>query len=117
MDRRIVLLALLLPALLVPSCSKFVGNFKTIQAAIASIPAINRERVVVFVKNGTYREKIRVDASFVTLRGQSRSKTRIEFPLLKDDFVAHPDVSLAAARTHCRLSCHRALITNLIEWI
>ena len=74
MDRRIVLLALLLPALLVPSCSKFVGNlpkpdivvsadgsgnFKTIQAAIASIPAINRERVVVFVKNGTYREKIR----------------------------------------------------------
>ena len=106
MDRRIVLLALLLPALLVPSCSKFVGNlpkpdivvsadgsgnFKTVQAAIASIPAINRERVVVFVKNGTYREKIRVDASFVTLRGQSRSKTRIEFPQLKDDFVAHPD--------------------------
>jgi pectinesterase len=106
MDRRIVLLALLLPALLVPSCSKFAGNlpkpdivvsadgsgdFKTIQAAIASIPAINRERVVVFVKNGTYREKIRVDASFVTLRGQSRKGTRIEFPQLKDDFVAHPD--------------------------
>jgi pectinesterase len=106
MDRRIVLLALLLPALLVPSCSKFAGNlpkpdivvsadgsgdFKTIQAAIASIPAINRERVVVFVKNGTYREKIRVDASFVTLRGQSRKRTRIEFPQLKDDFVAHPD--------------------------
>ncbi len=89
MDRRIVLLALLLPALLVPSCSKFAGNlpkpdivvsadgsgdFKTIQAAIASIPAINRERVVVFVQNGTYREKIRVDASFVTLRGQSRKR-------------------------------------------
>src|SRR6266581_3152116 len=106
MDRRIVLLALLLPALLVPSCSKFAGNlpkpdivvsadgsgdFKTIQAAIASIPAINRERVVVFVQNRTYREKIRVDASFVTLRGQSRKRTRIEFPQLKDDFAAHPD--------------------------
>ncbi|PYL30713.1 MAG: hypothetical protein DMF39_04855 [Verrucomicrobia bacterium] len=106
MDRRIVLLALLFPALFVPSCSKFAGNlpkpdivvsadgsgdFKTIQAAVASIPAINRERVVVFVKNGTYREKIRVDASFVTLRGQSRKGTRIEFPQLQDDFVAHPD--------------------------
>ena len=106
MDRPIVLLASLLPALLVPSCSKFAGNlpkpnivvsvdgsgdFKTIQAAIASIPAINRERIVVFVKNGTYREKIRVDASFVTLRGQSRKGTRIEFSQLQDDFVAHPD--------------------------
>jgi pectinesterase len=106
MDRQSVLLVLLAPALLVPSCSKFAGNlpkadivvsadgsgdFKTIQAAIASIPASNRERVVVFVKNGTYREKIRVAASFVTLRGQSREGTRIEFPQLKDDFVAHPD--------------------------
>jgi pectinesterase len=106
MDRRIVSLALLLPALLVPSCSRFAGSlpkpnivvsadgsgdFKTIQAAIASIPAINHERVVVFVKNATYREKIRVDASFVTLRGQSRKGTRIEFPQLKDDFDAHPD--------------------------
>jgi pectinesterase len=106
MDLCIVLLALLLPALLVPSCSKFAGNlpkpdmvvaadgtgdFKTIQAAIASIPAINRERVVVFVKNGTYREKIRVDASFLTLRGESRKGTRIEFSQVKDDFIAHPD--------------------------
>src|SRR4029453_13738773 len=101
MNRRVTLLALLLPA-----CSIFVadlpkpdivvaadgsGDFKTIQAGIASIPANNRERIVVFVKNGTYREKIRVDASFVTLRGQSRSGTRIEFSQLKDDFTAHPD--------------------------
>ena len=106
MDRRIILLALLLPPLLASSCSKFAGNspkpdivvsadgsgdFKTIQAAIASIPAANRERVVVFVKDGIYREKIRVEASFITLRGQSRKRTRIEFPQLKDDFVAHPD--------------------------
>jgi pectinesterase len=101
MDRRVILLALLLPA-----CSDFVadlpksdivvaadgsGDFKTVQAAIASIPATNRERIVVFIKNGTYREKIRVDASFVTLRGQSRKGTRIEFAQLKDDFTAHPD--------------------------
>ena len=67
------------------------GNFKTIQAALASIPNTNRERTVVFVKNGVYHEKVRVDASFVTLRGQSRSGTRIEYAQLNDDFTNHPD--------------------------
>jgi pectinesterase len=67
------------------------GDFKTIQAAVASVAATNRERIVVFVKDGTYHEKIRVDAPFVTLRGQSRKKTRIEFPQTKDDFAAQPD--------------------------
>src|SRR5215208_1742108 len=101
MDRRVILLALLLSA-----CSGFIGalpkpdivvaadssgDFTTIQSALASIPIDNRERITVFVKDGTYREKIRVDASFVTLRGQSRNGTRIEYPQLKDDFTAHPD--------------------------
>jgi pectinesterase len=106
MDRRIVLFALVFVALLAPSCSRFAGNpprpdivvaadgsgdFRTIQAAVASIPATNRDRVIVLIKGGTYHEKIRVDASFVTLRGESRKGTRIEFPQVKDDFVAHPD--------------------------
>jgi pectinesterase len=67
------------------------GDFKTIQTAVASIPVTNADRVVVFVKNGTYKEKIRVDASFVTLRGQSRKGTRIEFPQLDEDFNKNPD--------------------------
>ena len=67
------------------------GDFKTIQAAVESIPNTNRERIVVFVKDGVYHEKIRVDASFVTLRGQSRKGTRIEFPQLNDDFTRKPD--------------------------
>src|SRR5208282_3788264 len=69
------------------------GDFKTIQAAVASIPKTNTERIVVFVKDGTYHEKIRVDASFVTLRGQSRSGTRIEFPQLDEDFNKTPDAT------------------------
>ena len=55
------------------------GDFTTIQAAVASIPKDNRERMIILVKDGVYREKIRVDAPFVTLRGQSRKVTRIEF--------------------------------------
>src|SRR5207253_11269690 len=97
MDRRTILFALLLPA-----CSRFgadlpkpdivvasdgTGDFKTIQAAVESIPPKNRERVIVLIKDGTYHEKIRVDASFVTLCGQNRKRTRIEFSQLDDDFT------------------------------
>lgn len=67
------------------------GDFKTVQAAAASIPKANRERIVVFIKDGVYREKVRVDAAFVTLRGESRKGTRIEFPQLNDDFTKSPD--------------------------
>ncbi len=67
------------------------GDFKTIQAAVQSIPKTNDERTVIFIKDGIYREKVRVDASFVTLRGQSRKGTRIEFPQLDEDFNKKPD--------------------------
>jgi len=67
------------------------GDFKTVQAAVHSIPKTNNERMVVFIKNGVYREKVRVDASFVTLRGQSRHGARIEFPQLDEDFNKKPD--------------------------
>ena len=55
------------------------GDFKTIQAAIESIPRDNRQRMIVLVKDGVYHEKVRVDASYITLRGESRAGTRIEF--------------------------------------
>ncbi len=55
------------------------GDFKTVEAAVASIPKENRQRMIVLVKNGTYHEKVRIDASDVTLLGESREDTRIEF--------------------------------------
>jgi pectinesterase len=67
------------------------GDFKTIQAALASIPKTNTERMVIFIKDGLYREKVRVDASYVTLCGESRTGTLVEFPQLDEDFVNKPD--------------------------
>lgn len=67
------------------------GDFKTIQAAVASIPETNHERIVVFIKDGVYTEKIRVNASYITLLGQSRTGTRIEFPQGADEFTQKPD--------------------------
>lgn len=66
-------------------------TFTSVQAAVASIPATNRERRIIFIKDGVYREKIRVDAPFITLRGESRRGARIEFPQLNEDFEATPD--------------------------
>jgi pectinesterase len=101
MTRQVIFFALLfsaysvlavdLPAPDIVVAGDGTGDFKTVRAAVESIPATNRERVIVLIKNGTYHEKIRVDASFVTLRGQNRKETHIEFPQTKDDFAAQPD--------------------------
>jgi pectinesterase len=67
------------------------GNFATVQAAVESISTSNTQRVVVLVRNGVYMEKVRIDAGRVTLRGESRKGTRIEFPQLDNDFKKQPD--------------------------
>jgi pectinesterase len=77
------------------------GNFTTVQAAVAAIPAGNRERMVIFIKNGTYREKVRIEARCVTLRGESREGTRIEFPQGREEFNAQPDkLGFAVVNVH-----------------
>ena len=55
------------------------GNFRSIHDAVQSIPKTNRERRIILIKDGVYAEKVRVDASFITLRGESRTGTRIEY--------------------------------------
>jgi pectinesterase len=67
------------------------GDFQTVQQAIDSIPRDNRQRVIVLVKDGVYREKVRVDADCITVRGQSRRGTRIEFTQGADEFRSQPD--------------------------
>jgi pectinesterase len=72
------------------------GDFKTITAAIQSLPYFNYQRTVIFVKNGIYNEKIRIDQDYVTLRGESRDKTILQYSQLRTDWIANKD-SLGAA--------------------
>ena len=53
------------------------GNFTTVQAAVDSLPANNRERTIIYIKNGTYTEHLRVENSFITFLGEDRFKTRL----------------------------------------
>jgi pectinesterase len=55
------------------------GRFKTVQAAIDSIPDDNRTPVVISIRNGVYKEQVRLRKSLITFRGQDRKKTRIEW--------------------------------------
>ena len=67
------------------------GDFKTIQEALSSIPRDNQQRMIVFIKDGIYHEKVRINPDFVTLRGQSRPGTRIEFAQEADEFTRQRD--------------------------
>lgn len=71
------------------------GDYKTISDAISSLPEFNYERAVIYIKNGTYNEKITIRQDNITLRGESKENTLISFAvdeagvvnLLGDDIV------------------------------
>jgi pectinesterase len=88
------------------------GDFKTVQAAVESLARTNTERKIIFLKDGVYHEKVRVDASCVTLRGQSRKGTRIEFAQLNDDFTKSPD-SLGRAVLNLSEGANDFVLENL----
>ena len=67
------------------------GDLTTITEALHSIPAGRRERTVVWIRDGTYREKVRIDADGVTLRGESRDATIVEFAQGMNEFLENPD--------------------------
>lgn len=57
------------------------GQFRSVQEAIDSVPAANTERTVIWIKQGTYNEHLRIERSFVTLRGEGREKTKLLFEI------------------------------------
>ena len=67
------------------------GDVKTITEAINKIPSDNFQRYVIYVKNGVYNEKIRIEKDYLTIKGESRDKTIIQFNQLKNDWVANKD--------------------------
>jgi pectinesterase len=86
------------------------GNFKTVQEAVESIPKDNTQRIIVLIKDGTYKEKVRLDASYVTLQGQSRNGTRIEFAQDNEAFNQKPD---KLGRAVLNINGSDAVIENL----
>ena len=58
--------------------------FRTIAAAIGSLPVNGAERAVVYIHDGRYREKLTIDRPRLTLVGQSRDGAVITFGAIAD---------------------------------
>jgi len=67
-------------------CKDGKGDFKTIQDAINSLPAGAKEQRIIFIKKGTYNEKIFIDKDFITLKGENEKNTIISISLARDEW-------------------------------
>jgi pectinesterase len=62
------------------------GDFLTIQAALDAVPDGNRDNVTIFIRRGTYAEKVSITKSHVTLLGEHRDSTLILFAELRENW-------------------------------
>ncbi|CAH9071762.1 unnamed protein product [Cuscuta epithymum] len=55
------------------------GNYQTIQAAIDSVPADNKDWICIHIKAGTYREQVRIPSEkpYLYLKGESQRRTLV----------------------------------------
>jgi len=67
------------------------GQFITITDALAALPDFAYQRVVIFIRNGVYEEKIRLTQNYVTLRGEGRDSTIIRYYQKRPDWEANKD--------------------------
>ena len=60
------------------------GDYRTVQAALNAVPTNNKNRIVIFIKKGVYKEKLKLDSTqhFVTLIGEDKNATVLTY----DDF-------------------------------
>ncbi len=54
-----------------------IPTYKTVQAAVNTVPADNNTAVVIFVKNGQYEERVTVTSPYISILGEDRELTRI----------------------------------------
>jgi len=67
------------------------GDYHTLTEAIATLPMFNYQRITIFVRNGVYEEKIRIDQDYVTLKGEDRIQTVIQYSQLREDWKQNED--------------------------
>jgi len=67
------------------------GDFKTLTDAINNLPMYTFERVVIFIKKGIYNEKIRIEQDNLTLLGEDKDSTIIQYSQLREDWQKNKD--------------------------
>lgn len=67
------------------------GEYTTLTDAISELPMYNYQRLTIYIKNGKYNEKVRIEQDFITLVGESRDSTIIEYNQLREDWQQNKD--------------------------
>lgn len=62
------------------------GDFTSIQDAINSLPDSSLEPKIIYIKNGTYSEKILIKKSNIIFEGEERDKTIIKQAIARDEW-------------------------------
>ncbi|UOQ68924.1 pectate lyase [Hymenobacter volaticus] len=98
---------------------KGAADFRTIQAAINSLPKGGAQLPVVFIKNGTYREKVTIDSlPNLVLRGQSEEGVLVTISQANATFRCDPanagrwDVATLNLRNSPGVTLEKLTVTN-----
>ena len=95
-----------------------IPTYKTVQNAVDSVAADNKERVVILVKEGDYEEHIVVASPYITLIGEDSEKTRIYYDTKE---WKGGDMSLRCAvkidKTATGFSAENLTIENTYEYV
>ena len=67
------------------------GDYSTFTEAFNNLPMYNYERFIIYVKNGIYKERFRIERDYITIIGESRDSTIIQFSLLRSDWDINRD--------------------------
>ncbi|BFT73946.1 pectinesterase family protein [Paenibacillus sp. P36] len=65
------------PAMVLTVAQNGTGDFSSIKSALESIPSNNTSRKIIYIKEGSYNEKISVTVPYVALIGAGKDKTKI----------------------------------------
>lgn len=60
------------------------GDFTTVQGALASLSDSSSQTRVIFIRNGTYREKLYIEKHNIQLQGEERAKVCITYPQARE---------------------------------
>lgn len=62
------------------------GDFKSVQAALASLPDSAAQPRLIFIKRGTYREKVYIEKHNVVLEGENREGVVLTYPVAREEW-------------------------------
>lgn len=67
------------------------GDYKSLTGVFDSLSMYNYQRIVIYIKNGIYNEKIKIDRDYITIIGENRDSVIIQYSQLRSNWEKDPD--------------------------